>query len=240
MDALTSNSPSKKAPSLARLRAQATECPALDRFAHARRVEPLGARSSGRQSVGLACLVASGCGTAGLSACLARSAGPVMVHQSRERPMQRRQAARKDRGAHQQLCGANKMAEKSKGPSVQANPSLYLSPEIGVNPVFTPPSPEIFGERTQSLKQKGGKELGSGMVRFRVTFWGLDFVVKRPLLVHISAYRIERNRWRCRADAGSRKANPPQANFDVWTTARLRRNCLRDTGGAGRQKERSR
>ncbi|HEV2424422.1 MAG TPA: hypothetical protein VGZ29_06315 [Terriglobia bacterium] len=65
---------------------------------------------------------------------------------------------------------AEKTAKKPSVASVQANPSLYPSAEIGVNPVFVPPTPEIFKERTQSRKPKTGKELGLEWPRFRVRF----------------------------------------------------------------------
>ncbi|HEV2426419.1 MAG TPA: hypothetical protein VGZ29_16455 [Terriglobia bacterium] len=65
---------------------------------------------------------------------------------------------------------AETIAKKAPGASVQPNPSPYPSPEIGVSPLFTPPSPGIFKERTQSRKPKTGEELGLEWPRFRVRF----------------------------------------------------------------------
>jgi hypothetical protein len=65
---------------------------------------------------------------------------------------------------------AEKIAKKALGSLVRSDPSLHLSPETRVMPLFTPPSPGIFQKRTQSRKQKPGKEIGPEWPRYRVRF----------------------------------------------------------------------
>jgi len=65
---------------------------------------------------------------------------------------------------------AEKMAKKALGSLVRSDPSLDLSPETGVTPLFTPPSPGISQKRTQSRKQKRQKEIGPEWPRYRVRF----------------------------------------------------------------------
>jgi len=65
---------------------------------------------------------------------------------------------------------AGRIARNTLGSFSATKPAPYESGPLGINPIFTPPSPGIFQKRTQSGKQRRKKQIGPEWPRYRVRF----------------------------------------------------------------------